>query len=89
MTQVESDLTGQIKHSSLNGGREMEGQARRLTEKLALALQALLVVRYSSTGMADAFIASRLCGDHGNAFGTLPPGVDLTSIVEPVQTELE
>ncbi len=89
ITQVESDLTGQIKRSSQNGGGEMEGQARRLTERLALALQALLLVRHSSTEMADAFIASRLCGDHGNAFGTLSPGVDLTPILDPVQTGLE
>jgi len=89
MTQVESDLTGQIKRSSQNGGGEVEGQARRLTERLALALQALLIVRHSSAVMADAFIASRLFGDHGNVFGTLPSGVDVASILEPVQTGLE
>jgi putative acyl-CoA dehydrogenase len=87
--QLESDLTGQIKRSLQNGGGEMEGQARRLTERLALGLQAVLTVRHSSTEMTDAFIASRLCGEHGNAFGTLPSGIDVTSILEPVQTGLE
>jgi putative acyl-CoA dehydrogenase len=87
--QLESDLTGQIKRSLQNVGGEMEGQARRLTERLALGLQAVLTVRHSSTEMADAFIASRLCGEHGNAFGTLPSGIDVTSILEPVQTGLE
>jgi putative acyl-CoA dehydrogenase len=89
MMQVESDLTAQIKRSSQNGGGEVEGQARRLTERLALALQALLIVRHSSAVMADAFIASRLCGDHGNVFGTLPSSVDVASILGPVQTGLE
>jgi putative acyl-CoA dehydrogenase len=62
--------------------------ARDLTEKLALALQASLMVRYGSPAMAEAFIASRLAGQHGNAFGTLPVGVDekgiLNSVVEPL-----
>ncbi|HEX3155352.1 MAG TPA: hypothetical protein VHV32_12045, partial [Candidatus Angelobacter sp.] len=59
---------------------------RDMTEKLALGLQASLVVRYSSPAMAEAFIASRLAGQHGNAFGTLPARVDengiLSSVVE-------
>ena len=61
--------------------------ARDLTEKLALALQASLMVRYSSAAMAEAFIASRLAGHHGHAFGTLPAGIDekgiFHSVVEP------
>jgi putative acyl-CoA dehydrogenase len=56
--------------------------ARDLTEKLALALQASLVVRYSSPPMAEAFIASRLAAQHGHAFGTLPAGVDLNGIID-------
>ncbi len=65
--------------------------ARDLTEKLALALQASLMVRYSSAAMAEAFIASRLAGHHGHAFGTLPAGIDekgiLNSVVEPPATQ--
>jgi putative acyl-CoA dehydrogenase len=62
--------------------------ARDLTEKLALALQASLVVSYSSPAMAEAFIGSRLAGQHGNAFGTLTEEVDvkaiLSSVIEPL-----
>ena len=62
--------------------------ARDLTEKLALALQASLMVRYSTPAMAEAFIASRLAGQHGQAFGTLPEEVDvkeiLRGVVEPL-----
>ena len=53
-----------------------EGDARRLAERLALGLQGSLMVRFSPPGMADAFCATRLRGDGGRAFGTLPYGVD-------------
>src|SRR6476646_146224 len=63
--------------------------ARILTEKLALALQASLMVRYSTPAMAEAFIASRLAGQHGQAFGTLPEEVNvkeiLRGVVEPLK----
>jgi putative acyl-CoA dehydrogenase len=48
-----------------------EDQARRFAERIALALQASLVVRFSPPDIADAFIASRLEGEHGHVFGTL------------------
>jgi putative acyl-CoA dehydrogenase len=57
-------------------------QARRLVERLALALQGSLVVRYSPPEVVDAFCASRLAGDHGMAFGTLPRGSECERIVE-------
>ena len=43
---------------------------------MALALQGSLVVRYADPAVADAFCASRLDGDWGRAFGTLPAGID-------------
>ena len=61
--------------------------ARDFTEKLALALQASLVVRHSSPAMAEAFIASRLAAQHGQAFGTLLAGIDINGILDSV-TEL-
>ncbi|MFJ7118763.1 acyl-CoA dehydrogenase family protein [Streptomyces albogriseolus] len=60
----------------------VEGRARRLTERLALVLQGSLLVRYAPPEVADAFCAGRLGGDAGAAFGTLPPTLDLTSVVE-------
>jgi putative acyl-CoA dehydrogenase len=59
----------------------MEGRARRLVERLALALQGSLLVRHAPAEVADAFCASRLGGDHGSSFGTLPAGLDLTYVV--------
>jgi putative acyl-CoA dehydrogenase len=59
-----------------------EASARRLVERMGLALQGSLLVRHGDPAVADAFCASRLTGDGGLAFGTLPPGVDASAIVE-------
>ena len=59
-----------------------EGQARRLVERLALAWQGSLLVRHGHPSVADAFVASRLTGDWGRAFGTLPTGLDLGAIID-------
>ncbi|MCX5371703.1 acyl-CoA dehydrogenase family protein [Streptomyces sp. NBC_00103] len=60
----------------------VEGRARRLAERFALVLQGALLVRFAPPEVADAFCASRLGGDGGAAFGTLPHTLDLASIVE-------
>jgi putative acyl-CoA dehydrogenase len=59
-----------------------EAGARRLTERLALALQAALLIKHAPAPVADAFCASRLIGDWGHAFGTLPDGIARGAIVE-------
>ncbi|MFF7967906.1 DNA alkylation response protein [Streptomyces sp. NPDC007903] len=56
--------------------------ARRVVERMALALQASLLLRHAPSAVADAFCATRLGGDWGHSFGTLPPGTDLSTIVE-------
>ncbi|HZB90957.1 MAG TPA: isovaleryl-CoA dehydrogenase [Stellaceae bacterium] len=62
--------------------RPAEAEARRLAERIVLALQASLLVRFAPAPVADAFCASRLDGDHGGAFGTLPAGLDLHAIID-------
>jgi putative acyl-CoA dehydrogenase len=61
---------------------EIEVRARRLVERMATVLQGSLLVRFAPASVADAFCASRLDGDWGHTFGTLPPGVDTRAIVE-------
>jgi putative acyl-CoA dehydrogenase len=61
---------------------DMEARARRLVEHMALALQGSLLVRYGQPAVADAFCASRLAGDSGRAFGTLPGGTDFVAIID-------
>lgn len=65
--------------ADLNG---IETRARRLVERMALVLQGSLLVRWAPPQVADAFCASRLGGDWGAAFGTLPYGLDLAPVVE-------
>ncbi|MEE1756582.1 acyl-CoA dehydrogenase family protein [Streptomyces sp. SP18CS02] len=60
----------------------IEARARRVVERMALVLQGSLLVRWAPPEVADAFCASRLGGDHGSAFGTLPHTLDLGSVVE-------
>ncbi|MDX6589952.1 MAG: putative acyl-CoA dehydrogenase [Solirubrobacterales bacterium] len=60
----------------------IELRARRVVERMALALQASLLVRYGDEAVADALCASRLSGDWGQAFGTLPAGVNFARIVD-------
>ena len=60
----------------------IEGRARRLVERIAVVLQGSLLVRFAPSEVADAFCASRLGGDWGASFGTLPHTLDLGSVVE-------
>jgi putative acyl-CoA dehydrogenase len=69
--QLEPTLTGEL----------TEWDARRLTERLALALEGSLMVRYAPPAMVDAFCSSRLSGDWGHAFGTLPSGTNYRAIL--------
>ncbi len=59
-----------------------EAGGRRLVEAMMLALQGAILVRGGDPLVADLFCASRLGGDHGAAFGTLPASRDLAAIVE-------
>jgi putative acyl-CoA dehydrogenase len=59
-----------------------ESQARRTVERMALALQGSLLVRFSPAPVADAFCASRLGGDWGRSFGTLSSSADTAAIIE-------
>jgi putative acyl-CoA dehydrogenase len=60
----------------------IESRARRVVEWMALVLQGSLLVRFGDQAVADAFCASRLGGDAGRAFGTLPADTDFRRIVE-------
>jgi putative acyl-CoA dehydrogenase len=61
---------------------QLETRGRRLTELLALGLQGSLLVRHAPTEVADAFCLSRLAGESGLAFGTLPAETNFAAIIE-------
>ena len=50
-------------------------RARKVAEDISLALQGSLLVRHGHPAVAEAFLASRLGGQWGGAFGTLPTGI--------------
>ena len=56
--------------------------ARRIVGDMAALVQGSLLVRRGNEAVADAFSATRLAGDRGDVFGTLPSGVNVTTIVE-------
>ncbi|HVL63750.1 MAG TPA: isovaleryl-CoA dehydrogenase [Actinomycetota bacterium] len=68
--------------SQLSDPAEAEVRARRVVERMASALQGALLLSYGDAAVAEAFTASRLGGDYGRAFGTLPAGLDLKGIIE-------
>lgn len=66
----------------------IEARARRLVERMALVLQGSLLARFAPSEVSDAFCASRLGGDWGGAFGTLPATLDLGAVVERARVAL-
>ncbi len=62
-------------------GGDLEVRARRFVERLALGLQGSLLLRFGDPAITEAFCASRLAGDWGQAFGTLPRGVNFDAIL--------
>ena len=57
-------------------------RARKISDDIALALQCSLLLQYGDPAVAEAFVASRLGGQWGGAYGTLPTGLDLGPALE-------
>ncbi len=64
---------------------DVEYEARRLVERLAVAYAGVLLARHGSEPVFEAFALSRLAGDWGRLYGTLPSGIDLGAIIDPAQ----
>jgi putative acyl-CoA dehydrogenase len=58
-----------------------EAAARRLTQDLALAIQASLLARHAPAFVFEAFCASRLAGEAGGAFGMLAPDAPFDALI--------
>jgi putative acyl-CoA dehydrogenase len=58
-----------------------ESEARRLAQEVALAVQAALLYQSAPAPVFEAFCASRLGGDWGQVFGTLPAAADFDAII--------
>ncbi|CAJ1585355.1 acyl-CoA dehydrogenase family protein [[Mycobacterium] wendilense] len=60
----------------------LQYRARKVTEDIALAMQGALLVRHGHPAVAEAFVATRLGGQWGGAYGTMPTGLDVAPILE-------
>ncbi|MCA0242508.1 MAG: isovaleryl-CoA dehydrogenase [Proteobacteria bacterium] len=68
--------------AEFNDGADLEYRARDVVDRMALAIQAALLVQHAGAAVADAFCASRLQGGGHRHYGTLPRGVDVAAIIE-------
>ena len=59
-------------------------RARKIAEDIGLAMQGALLVRHGHPAVAEAFLATRLDGHWGGAYGTMPTGLDVGPILERV-----
>jgi putative acyl-CoA dehydrogenase len=55
--------------------------ARRLAERIVIAVQAALLLRHAPPFISSAFVRSRVAQDVGGAYGRLPDGVDCAAIL--------
>jgi len=55
--------------------------ARRLAERIVVAVQGALLLRHAPPFVAQGFVASRIAADVGGAYGRLPAGVDCAAIL--------
>src|SRR5512134_726148 len=65
----------------LQDASEHESSARRLTQDLALALQASLLARHAPDFVFEAFVKARLGADWTGAFGTLAPNAPFDALI--------
>ncbi|MGE4340094.1 MAG: acyl-CoA dehydrogenase family protein [Pigmentiphaga sp.] len=75
-TQVE-----QLRAKLLQPTADVERDARRLTQKLALCVQAGLMLQYASPTAAAAFISSRFDPDWGTVFGISAGTTDVATLL--------
>ncbi len=81
-----ADLAQELAATDAGTG-DLEVRARRVVERMALVLQGSLLLRHAPQPVADAFCATRLGRDWGDAFGTLPAGLDLPAIIARAEVE--
>lgn len=75
--------------SELKDLTDLEFRARRVVERLALALQATVLLKNAPNFISEAFCASRLSDENGRTFGTLPKGFETKAVIERSSIRLE
>jgi putative acyl-CoA dehydrogenase len=69
-------------HVQLNDPTDLEERARSLVERLALALQAVTLVRAGNIMVADSFCAARFGVGRGDCFGAMPATLPVSALIE-------
>lgn len=78
---LDAEIAG-LRAALAGDAKNFEAQSRLLVERMALALQAAILVRVGNTQVSDAFCQSRLGHAHGLAFGTLPVQAPIGLLIE-------
>ena len=68
-------------------GKDFEMRARRVVEEVAVALQACVLIKSGNGAVADMYVASRIGGDGGKNYGTLPPGPAIDTLIARAMPE--
>lgn len=63
-------------------GFPAESAARYVAERMALLLQASLLLRHAPAAVADLFVATRVADEGGRTFGVLPASADPDAILQ-------
>lgn len=65
-----------------HGVTQLQRNGRALVERLAVMLQAAVLIQYAPANIAQAFVAARLSDEVRMAYGALPETVDLDVVVD-------
>ncbi len=66
----------------------LEYRSRTVVDKLAVALQASVLIQKGDALIADAFVRSRIARNGAFNYGTLEPGIDCRAIMQRAQPKL-
>ena len=73
---------------AIDTATDLEFEARRVVEFMAVAWAGTLLARSGYAGSLDAFAASRLAETHGGLYGTLPAGTDVAALMDRATPDL-
>ncbi len=85
------DLAGPVAdlRAELGGSTSLEPMARRIVERLGILAAAAALGRSANADICEAYVRTRVLGDHGSMYGTLPSGVDARAIAKRASSLIE
>ena len=95
LTEIETTAPSNLKgadailRTEIQETENLEPVARRLVERLGILASASALGRTGDADVAEAYIRSRINGDHGSMYGTLPISIDAGRIAKRAHSLLE